>query len=271
MIKVGIVGCGAIGEEICKAFDRGIINATLTALSDRDLGSAQEMADSLKHVKPKAMAIPELIDAVDLVVECASLSAVKEVAIPALKKGKAIMIMSVGALTDEGLLRQIRELACKNNCRVYLPSGAIVGLDGLKSASIAKIDSVTLTTRKSPASLEGAPYILQHKIDLSTLKKATILFEGSAEGAVKGFPSNVNVAATLSLAGIGAKRTKVRIIADPTLKRNVHEILMEGDFGRFETRVENVPSPNNPKTSYLAALSAIATLKNIAEPIQIGT
>lgn len=271
MIKVGIVGCGTIGEEICKAFDRGIINATLTALSDRDLGSAQKMVDSLKHVKPKAMDVPELIEAVDLVVECASQSAVKEVVISALCKGKDTMIMSVGALTDEGLLRHIRELACKNNCRVYLPSGAIVGLDGLKSASVAKIDSVLLTTRKPPRSLEDAPYILQHNINLDTLKKATIIFEGNAEEAVKGFPANVNVAATLSLAGAGAKRTKVRIIADPALKRNVHEILVEGDFGKFETRVENVPSPGNPKTSYLAALSAIATLKKIVEPIQIGT
>ncbi len=265
------MGCGAIGGEICKAFDRGIINATLTALSDRNLGSAQELANSLENVKPKAMSTPELIDVVDLVVECASQSAVREVAIPALKKGKDVMIMSIGALADEGLLRQIRDLARKNDCRVYLPSGAIVGLDGLKSASITKIKSVTLTTRKSPASLKGAPYIVQHNINLDALKKATILFEGSAEDAVKGFPANVNVAATLSLASIGAKRTKVRIIADPTLKRNVHEILVEGDFGRFETRVENVPSPSNPKTSYLAALSAIATLKKIAEPIQIGT
>ncbi|UZE92749.1 MAG: aspartate dehydrogenase [Methanosarcinales archaeon] len=271
MIKVGIVGCGAIGEEICKAFDQGIVNATLTALSDRDLVSAQEMADSLKHVKPKAMAIPELIDAVDLVVECASQSAVREVAILALGKGKDVMIMSIGALTDEALLHQIKDLAHKNGCKVYLPSGAIVGLDGLKSASTAKIDSVTLTTRKPPTSLEGAPYIVQHKIDLDALKKATIMFEGSAEEAAKGFPANVNVAATLSLAGIGAKQTKVRIIADPALKRNVHEIHVGGDFGRFETRVENVPSPSNPKTSYLAALSAIATLKKITEPIQIGT
>ncbi|MDI6888433.1 MAG: aspartate dehydrogenase [Methanocellales archaeon] len=271
MIKVGIVGCGAIGGEICKAFDRGIINATLVALLDRDLESAKELANSLEHVKPSAMSAPELIDAVDLVVECASQFAVKEVVIPALGKGKDVMIMSVGALTDEGLLRQIRELARKNNCKVYLPSGAIVGLDGLKSASMARINSVTLTTRKPPASLEGAPYVVQHNIDLSTLKKATILFEGSAEEAVKGFPFNVNVAATLSIAGIGAKQTKVRIVADPALRRNVHEILVEGDFGRFETRVENVPSPSNPKTSYLAALSAIATLKKIAEPIQIGT
>jgi len=271
MIKVGIVGCGAIGGEICKAFDEMVVSADLAALSDRDLGSARELAGSLKHAKPRAVSTPELIDAVDLVVECASQSAVKEVVIPALGRGKDVMIMSVGALTDEGLLRQIRELARKNNCKVYLPSGAIVGLDGLKSASVAKINSVTLTTRKPPASLEGAPYIVQHKINLSTLKKATILFEGSAEEAVKGFPVNVNVAATLSLAGMGAKRTKVRIVADPALKRNVHEILVEGDFGRFETRVENVPSPSNPKTSYLAALSAIATLKKIAEPIQIGT
>jgi aspartate dehydrogenase len=182
-----------------------------------------------------------------------------------------MMIMSIGALADEKLWEQIKSLALEHNCKVYLPSGAIVGLDGLKSASIGGINSVMLTTRKPPSGLQGAPYIERQGIDLSSLKRATVIFEGCAEDAVKGFPANVNVAATLSLAGIGAKRTKIRIIADPAISRNVHEIHVEGEFGRFETRAENIPSPSNPRTSYLAALSAVATLKKIAEPVQIGT
>ncbi|MDI6639247.1 MAG: aspartate dehydrogenase [Methanocellales archaeon] len=270
MIKIGIVGCGTIGKEICRAVDQGIIDAQLVALVDRKPESALKFASSLRS-PPKVMSAAELIDAVDLVVECASQAAVREVAPPALKKGKDVMIMSVGALTNLELLEEIAILARKHDCKVYLPSGAIVGLDGLKSASIGKIRSIMLTTRKPPSSLERAPYIEQHKVDLSTLERPTIIFEGSAEDAVKGFPDNVNVAATLSLAGIGAQNTKIRIIADPTLERNVHEICVDGEFGKFKTKVENVPSPANPRTSYLAALSAIATLRRIADPIQIGT
>lgn len=271
MIKIGIVGCGAIGETICRAFDRGAINANLTALSDRDPASAQELADSLVNMRPKVMDTSALIDAVDLVVECAAQSAVPDIAIPALEKGRDVMILSIGALINEKLWGRIKSLAREHNCRVYLPSGAVVGLDGLKSASMAKMSSVVLTTMKHPSGLQGAPYIEQHKIDLNALKKATVIFEGCAEDAVSAFPANVNVAAALSLAGIGAKNTRVKIIADPTLSRNVHEICVEGEFGKFETRVENVPSLDNPRTSYLAALSTIATLKKIVDEIQIGT
>lgn len=272
MLKhIGIVGCGAIGGMICRAFDQGVINAHLVALSDKDPVSAQELADSLVNIRPRVMNTSALIDAVDLVVECAAQSAVSDIAMPALEKGRDVMIMSIGALTDERLWGRIKSLAREHDCRVYLPSGAIVGLDGLKSASMAKISSVMLTTRKHPASFQGAPYIEQHKIDLNALKRATVIFEGCAEDAVNAFPANVNVAATLSLIGIGAKKTRVRIIADPALSTNVHEIRVEGEFGKFETRVENIPSPDNPRTSYLAALSTIATLKKIVDEVQMGT
>ena len=119
--------------------------------------------------------------------------------------------------------------------------------------------------------LVGAPHVEALGIKLETIEKETLLFEGTASEAVKAFPANVNVAATISLAGIGFERTKVRVIADPTLSRNVHEITVEGEFGKLSTRVENLPSPENPKTSYLAALSAISTLKKILSPVQIGT
>ncbi len=270
MIKIGIVGCGAIGKEICRAVDQGIIHVKLVAVADRKPKAASEFAASLRS-PPEVMDALELIDVVDFVVECASQTAVKEIVPPALKNGKDLMIMSVGALTNLEFLEEIKALARKNDCKIYLPSGAIVGLDGLKSASIGKIDSVTLTTRKPPNSLESAPYIEQHKVDLIKLKESAVVFEGSAEDAVKGFPENVNVAATISLASVGTQNTKIRIIADPTLERNIHEICVEGEFGKFETKVENVPSPANPKTSYLAALSAIATLRRMADPMQIGT
>ncbi len=217
------------------------------------------------------MKIEELLHSVDLVIESASQNAVRLLVPRALEAGCDVMILSVGALADEELRKKLFRLAQQNNCKLYFPSGAVVGIDGINSASAAEISSVTLTTRKPPSGLAGAPYVVCKGIELEKIEKETLLFEGSASEAVKAFPANVNVAATISLAGIGFERTKVRVIADPTLSRNVHEITVEGEFGKFFTRVENLPSPENPKTSYLAALSAISTLKKIMNPVKIGT
>ncbi len=217
------------------------------------------------------MKIEELLHSVDLVIESASQNAVRLLVPRVLEAGCDVMILSVGALADEELRKKLFRLAQQNNCKLYFPSGAVVGIDGINSASAAEISSVTLTTRKPPSGLAGAPYVVCKGIELEKIEKETLLFEGSASEAVKAFPTNVNVAATISLAGIGFERTKVRVIADPALSRNVHEITVEGEFGKFFTRVENLPSPENPKTSYLAALSAISTLKKIMNPIKIGT
>lgn len=155
--------------------------------------------------------------------------------------------------------------------KVYIPSGAIAGLDGLKAAALGRIDEVTLTTRKTPENLRDAPYIEKRGVDIGAIEEPTLIYEGPALEACRLFPANVNVAASLSLAGVGPEKTRVRIIADPTLRKNVHEIDVKGEFGCLKVHVENVPSPDNPKTSYLAALSAIATLRKITEDIQVGT
>ncbi len=268
-LKIGLVGCGAIGTEIAKAIDKGKIEADLVAVCDHNPATAIALIDSLKH-KPVKARLDELVSLSDLVVEAASQRAVPTIARAALESGKGLMIMSVGALADLELYREVKNLARAHGSRVYIPSGAISGLDGLKSASIGTIRKVTLTTTKNPKGLKGAPYILENKIDLEALKQPTVIFEGTAAEAVKAFPANVNVAATLCLAAREGE-VRVKIIADPGINVNLHEIVAEGDFGRISTRVENVPSPMNPKTSYLAALSAIATLKSIVEPLKIGT
>ncbi|MCJ7443125.1 MAG: aspartate dehydrogenase [Methanotrichaceae archaeon] len=269
LYKIGLVGCGAIGTEVAKAIDRGDISAELVAVCDRSSNCVEQLIKSLKN-KPIKVNLLELVDRSDIVVEAASQKAVPSVARLALKKGKSLMIMSVGALADIELYREIKKLASDHRAKVYIPSGAISGLDGLKSASLGTISKITLTTTKKPASFEGAPYIIEKKIDLKALQKPTLLFEGTAAEAVKAFPANVNVAATLCLAAREGD-VRVRIIADPQIKVNRHEIIAEGDFGQISTKVENIPSPMNPKTSYLAALSAIATLRSIVEPIKIGT
>ncbi|MDG6243326.1 MAG: aspartate dehydrogenase [Methanolobus sp.] len=271
MFKIGLVGCGTIGTTICKAIDDGTVEAQLFAIYDRNTEDVERLLSTLRKEKPLLMETSEMIQNIDLLIECASQEAVPEVIPLALKAHCDVMIMSVGAFADNGLFTDIRELAKDNNCKVYLPSGAIVGLDGLKSASVEDIYSVTLTTKKPPQGLEGAPYITMNDIDLESIEEETLLFEGAAIEAVRAFPANVNVAATISIAGIGFEKTRVRIVADPKLTRNIHEICVEGAFGKFTTRAENLPSPTNPKSSYLASLSAIATLKRITDPFQTGT
>ncbi|MHC1635831.1 MAG: aspartate dehydrogenase [Candidatus Methanospirareceae archaeon] len=277
VIRVGVVGCGAIGSEICKAIDedREGLRAELKFLIDRHAERLEELYKKLRK-KPHMIGygsenIEKFLEDIDLLIECASQSAVKEFVPIALKKGKDVMILSVGALADEKFFEEIRKIAEEKNCKLYIPSGAIIGVDGLKSASIGSLRYVRLTTRKNPISFSKNKYVEEKGIDLASLKEEKVLFEGSAEEAVKYFPENINVAETISIAGIGTKNTKVKIIADPSIKENVHEIEAEGEFGKFFMRIENIHSPANPKTSYLAALSAIATLKNISNPLKIGT
>jgi aspartate dehydrogenase len=267
-MKIALIGCGSIGTIIAQAITENRIDVELKYVYDIDTKKALEFAKKF-HTEYKDF--DEILkEDLDLILEAASQDAVRTLIPKALKAKKNVMIMSTGALVDEKLLEGIKEIADKNNLKVYLPSGAIVGLDGIKSAS-NEIDSVTLKTTKPPKSLEGAPFFEKYHVSLNEIKRQTIVYEGPAEEAVKLFPSNVNVAASLSLAGIGPKRTKVQIIVDPNIKSNIHEIIAEGKFGVLKTRTENIPSPSNPKTSYLAALSAIATLKKITESIQIGT
>ncbi len=268
-LKVGLVGCGAIGAEIAKAIDTGVIDADLVAVCDHNPATAADLIKSLQH-KPVKARLEDLVSLSDVVVEAASQKAVPAVARAVLAKGKQLMIMSVGALANPDLFLEVKNLASEHGSRVYIPSGAISGLDALKSASIGTIRRVALTTTKNPGGLKGAPYILEKKIDLDALTGPTLIFEGSAAEAVKAFPANVNVAATLYLAA-GGSDVRVMVVADPNIHVNRHEVEVEGDFGRISTRVENVPSPRNPRTSYLAALSAVATLKSIVENVKIGT
>ncbi len=270
MLKIGVIGCGAIGTEICRAVDTKLINAELVGIYDKSGERCEKLLGTLNS-KPQILIPGELIMKVDLVIECASQAAVREFGTMVLKNGKDLMILSVGALTDPKLLSGLIKAAKENDCKIYVPSGAIAGLDGLKSASTARINRVMLTTTKNPEGFEGAPFVLENNIDLGSFREKTLLFEGNAEAAIAAFPANVNVAASLSLAGIGSKETRVRVFVDPRALRNIHEISVEGAFGNFTCRVENVPSPDNPRTSFLAALSAIATLKKITEPLQIGT
>jgi aspartate dehydrogenase len=268
MLKVGVVGCGTIGGEICRAIDAGLVQATLAGISDVDPAKAVSLARSLMTSVP-VVPLAELIQASDLVVEAASRAAAPAIIRQALERSKDVVVMSVGGLLE--CADEMLQLAQRQGRRLYVPSGAIAGLDAITGAMASRVFKVTLTTRKPPRGLEGAPYVVEKGIDLKTLREPTVIFSGSAREAVPAFPANVNVAAALSLAGIGPDKTEVRIIADPGCDKNIHEIEVEGDFGRLVTRMENVPSPHNPKTSYMAALSAIALLRRITASLVVGT
>jgi aspartate dehydrogenase len=267
-IRVGIIGCGAMGSQIAKACEERLgASLELVAICDSDEKKAELLSGEIKQ-KVRVLALDELIRDSDLVVEAASAAVSGDVAERCVKAGKDCLIMSVGGLLSKAdLLKQANE----KRVRVYIPSGAICGVDGLKSASGGKVDSVTLTTRKPPKGLVGAPYLKEKGIDVLAVKAETVIFEGSAAEAVKGFPANVNVSAVLSLAGIGAEKTRVRIVTSPDYTKNTHEVEVAGDFGKITTKTENVPSKNNPKTSALAIYSAIATLEGIAKSVRVGT
>lgn len=188
-----------------------------------------------------------------------------------LRAGKDPVVMSVGALLDGELLGRLLSAAGERRVRIYVPSGAVVGLDGVKAASVGSLTSVALTTRKPPRSLEGAPYIVQRGIDLRGIDRPTVIYEGPAEEAVRLFPANVNVVAALSLVGLGPERTTVRIVADPSADRIVHEVRAVGDFGELVTVAYNLPHPENPRTGYLAALSAVRLLRRLSERLVVGT
>ncbi len=259
-MKIGIIGCGNIGRVVIRAVFEGVVDCEVVCVFDADRRGFEKLP---KEVISCLLFTDKfdffIMQDMDIVVEAASQEAVREFSAFVLGGGKDMMIMSVGALVDAGFRGQLVGLAKEKKVKIYIPSGAIAGIDGLKSAMSTGVGGVVLTTSKPPSSLG---------VDTKTKR---IIYDGYAEEAVRLFPKNVNVSATLALAGVGFEKTRVKIIADPNLKENVHEVVVRGDFGTFSVRVENVPSPDNPKTSYLAALSAIATLKKITSPLQIGT
>ncbi|KZX16275.1 L-aspartate dehydrogenase [Methanobrevibacter cuticularis] len=252
---VGILGCGAIANIIVNNFLARENGINIKYFYDHDIKKAENLARISDGIA--VLNIDDMVDHVDLVLEAASPISVEKFALNILKKGKDIIVMSIGALMDKKLRNELIEVATEHNSRIFAPSGAIVGLDGIKAASIGNIRKVNLTTRKPPRSLG------------KDNNEEEVLYEGKASEAVKKFPTNINVAAALSIAC--NRDVDVKIIIDPSVDKNVHEVIVEGDFGQFKTRTENLPCETNPKTSMLAAFSAIKLLKSLNENFIMGT
>ena len=251
---VGIVGCGAIANTIVNEIlsEKGI---EIKYFYDRDIERAENLAQIANGIA--VINLEDMISKVDLVVEAASPMALKTIAIDILENNVDLMVMSVGALMDNEFREKVHKVAQEHNAKVYAPSGAIVGLDGIKAASIGKITQASLTTRKAPKSLGRE------------VEEEEVLFEGKASEAVEKFPVNINVAASSSISC--NMDIDVKIIVDPKVDRNAHEDVVQGDFGEFRTSSENVEFAANPKTSMLAAFSAIKLLKSFNECFSVGT
>ncbi|MDH3278600.1 MAG: aspartate dehydrogenase [Nitrosopumilus sp.] len=272
MKRIGLLGCGAIGTQIAHAIDSGKIPGVLTHIYDNSKDAAIELVSKLNN-KPIIVENSHLLSSnpIDIIVESASQDAVKDVGLSVLQNKRDLMIMSVGALLDESIYDILTDACNHFKKTIYLPSGAIAGLDGLKSVK-DELESVCITTTKNPRSLKGAKFFETSQIDLDTIISPMTIFEGTAKEAVTLFPANINVAALLSLSGIGSERTNVKIIADPDTDKNTHHIEAIGKFGKMTFTIENFPDSNNPKTSRLAILSAIETLrKYCSDDIRIGT
>jgi aspartate dehydrogenase len=266
--RVGLAGFGAIGQQLAATMEQSLPDLTLAAITSGDLGKAEGKAKALLRRVPPLVPLAAVVDSSDLVVEAAPAGFFAEIAGAVLGAGKILMPLSVGALLDR--CDEWASLARQSGGRIVVASGAIGGLDAIQGAAVGRIDAVVMTTRKPPRGLAGAPYLMEHGIDVLALREPQVVFEGSARDACRGFPANVNVAAAVSLAGIGPDRTRMRIIADPTIGCNMHDVEVTGSFGRFAVHIENVPS-QNPRTGVLVAQSVVATLKKLTSSIQVGT
>jgi aspartate dehydrogenase len=267
--QIGIAGFGAIGQAVATGLGRAVPGVTLAAITSRDLEKARDQAQALFREPPPIVPLEEMVRRTDLVVEAAPAAAFDGIATAALTAGKRLLVVSVGALLGEE--EKYADLARRHRGELHVVSGAIGGLDAISAAAVGMIEHVTITSRKPPRGLAGAPYLVANAIDVSDyLPEPKVVFEGSARDACRGFPANVNVSAAVSLAGIGPDRTRVRIVADPSIERNTHDIDVAGEFGRFTVHIENRPSPSNPRTGMLTAMSVLATIRNLTSPLHVG-
>ncbi len=265
-LKVGIAGLGAVGLGVARRLEMGVPGLVLAAVAVRDKDKARRnLADAGERIA--IVAAEALAQSCDIVIECLPPALFRSVAIPAIDAGKIFMPLSVGQLLENW---DLVERAKTTDARILAPTGALIGLDAVRAAAEGTIHSVKMITRKPPDGLEGAPYLVERGISLKSLTEPKKIFDGTAREGARGFPANVNVAAALSLAGIGPDRTQLEIWADPTITRNTHRIEVDADTARFSMTIEGIPS-ENPRTGRIVPLSVIAALRGLVAELKVGT
>jgi aspartate dehydrogenase len=266
MLKIGIVGLGTIGQVLARALDAGIDGLTLAAVSVRDPAKAEPLIAGLTSAVP-CLSIEALVEAVDVVVDCAVAASLPAIARPALLAGRILVTLNSGALLGRP---DLFDLAQHTGGRLVVPSGGIIGFDGLRALAEAGFDRVLLVSRKPPESLAGAPHVVTQGFDLSNLAEPMLVFSGSAANAAIGFPANANVAATLSMATLGPDRTEMEIWADPAIDCLYQEIQVTSPAASFRIEVRSHKMPDNPRTGTLTPLSALAALRGLVPGNRIG-
>lgn len=257
-LKIGIAGIGSIGKTVCQALLEGQIKGM-------KLAAVSETGGTMPFDVPN-LSFQDLAQTSDIICECLPPDIVPELAEIVLKAGKTLVLISSAALLR---FPDIKKWVKEGQGRIIVPSGALFGLDGVAALRSAGIKKAQIRSTKKPMAYAGAPYIVQKNIALETITTPTCLFKGNAQEASAAFPANVNVAATLSLAGIGPENTEVQVWAAPHAIGNAHEIRLEGEFSTLTARVENMPNPTNPKSSILAGHSVIAALKSLTDDIVV--
>ena len=264
-LRVGLAGLGAVGLEVARRLTAGVPGLTLAAIAVRDADKARRALPQLGSTPVKAATA--LADDCDVVVECLPPALFRDVAISAIDKGRIFMPLSVAQLLQNW---ELVARAKANGARILVPTGGLIGFDAVRAAAEGTIRSVNMITRKPPNGLDGAPYLVDRSISLKNLDQPLKVFDGTAREGARGFPTNVNVAAALSLAGIGPDRTHLEIWADPNVTRNTHTITVDADTARFTMTIENVPS-DNPRTGKSVAPSTIAALRALVSELKVGS
>lgn len=269
-MRVAVLGGGTIARLMLehRAELPGIEFVALAGRSAASRGKALAAQFGVAYVVGREALLAQRPDAV---VEAASHEAVREHLVPLLDAGVGVIVLSAGALADDALREAAERAAERSGALFYVPSGGIGGLDALRTACLAGVDEVSIQVAKPPAAWQGIAFVERLGIDLQKLRESTTLFEGPAREGVPHFPQNVNIAAVLALAGVGMDRTRLKVVADPALTLNTHTIRVSGKSGRFTVVLENVPSPDNPKTSWLACYSALSALRTLGSRIRYGS
>lgn len=265
---VAIAGLGAIGMRVARALEDGeIADMRLTAVAARNLSRARDRVGRFANV-PAVVDAADLAGHADIVVECAPRDVFEPLARSVIQAGRIFVPLSVGALLDR---MDLVDEARRSGARIIIPTGALIGLDTVRAMAVGTITNVTLETRKPPAGLAGAPYLIENRVDLEGISEPTLVFSGTAREAARGFPANVNVAAALSLAGIGPDLTNIEVWADPTIARNIQSVRVTSDAADAEMTIRNIPSEGNPRTGRITAQSVIACLRRMTDTLVAGS
>lgn len=268
--KVALAGLGAVGLKVAQWLDgeeAGALGLRFAAVTASSEASARAKLSGLRS-SPAYLPPAELAGAADVVVECLPPELFRDVAEPTLRAGRILMPLSVTQLLVNW---DLTDLASMSGARIIVPTGALLGLDAVRAAAEGTLHSVTMRTRKPPAGLAKAPFVLEQGLDLSNLSAPLKLYEGSVCDAAQKFPANVNVAVALSLAGAGPDKTHYEIWADPGVTRNTHVIEVDAEEVSFQMSIAGVPTQENPATGKLTPLSTIAALKGLVQAVKIGS